>query len=260
MDEQRRIAATLQARLLPARLPTIEDVDLAVRYWPAGKQNLVGGDFYDVFALEQDRWGIVIGDVCGSGPAAAAITALARHTIRTAAWNGAQPREVLWQLNRAIRNSDHDTFCTALYCILETADPIRLTVAAGGHPLPVLHRPGVETEPVGAYGSALGAKADPTFTETQVELAAEDAVVMYTDGITDVRPPHALESDDVTAIVHEAAEHTRTADAIADRLREHIDAVLPFAQRDDDIAVLVLRVSAHTNRPGDAALQPLRRG
>ena len=113
-EEQRSIARTLQASLLPARVPSIDGLDVAVRYWAAGEANIVGGDFYDVFALG-DRWAFVIGDACGKGPQAASLTALARHTIRAAAWNGAEPGRVLRHLNHAIEQSDADTFCTVLY-------------------------------------------------------------------------------------------------------------------------------------------------
>ena len=90
-EEQHHIAVTLQTSLLPDELPVIPGVDLAVRYWAAGEGVVTGGDFYDVLDLGADRWGVVIGDVCGTGPAAAAVTGLARHTIASAAWHGDSP-------------------------------------------------------------------------------------------------------------------------------------------------------------------------
>ena len=81
-DEQRHIAETLQLGLLPQHLVGPEGVSVAARYWPAGSANLIGGDFYDLFAVDDDRWGLAIGDVCGKGIEAAALTGLARHTLR----------------------------------------------------------------------------------------------------------------------------------------------------------------------------------
>ncbi len=138
-QQQRDIARTLQRSLLPATLPTIPCVDLAARYWPVGEGNEVGGDFYDVFALEQPgRWAIVIGDVCGTGPEAAALIGVARHSIRESAWHGDTPTDVLRSLNRAVKNSGTGSFLTAIYATLDTTD-VRpaLTVTSGGHPFPI---------------------------------------------------------------------------------------------------------------------------
>ena len=101
-DQQRAIAGTLQAALLPPRLPDIDGASVAVRYWAAGTVTDVGGDFYDIFELGDRRWAIVIGDVCGTGPNAAAVTAIVRHTIRAAATHGAGYHEVLSWVNDAL--------------------------------------------------------------------------------------------------------------------------------------------------------------
>ncbi|MEO5837315.1 MAG: SpoIIE family protein phosphatase [Acidimicrobiales bacterium] len=242
-EHQRMIAATLQASLLPDILPAIPRLDLAVRYWAAGEHTTVGGDFYDVFEIDSGRWAAVIGDVCGTGPVAASFTGLARHTIRAVAWNGAQPEGVLRQLDHAMAQSGRDTFCTALYCTLApTTAGFRLTVVAGGHPLPVLVRADGRCETVGVYGSALGAVANPRFTAVDTELQSGDAVVLYTDGVTDVRPPHDLSPQQLASMIELAARGAKTAKDVADNLGLHIDARLPFAQRDDDIALLILKV------------------
>ena len=101
-DQQRHIAATLQASLLPPALPDIPGADIAVRYWPAGAAVEVGGDFYDVFPLNDTRWAVVIGDVCGTGPDGAAVTGIARHTIRAAALPRPRPQ---WRTRMAERCS-----------------------------------------------------------------------------------------------------------------------------------------------------------
>src|SRR5262249_51166734 len=148
---------TLQASLLPAMLPEIPRVDIAVRYWAAGEGTSVGGDFYDAFAIDEDRWAAVIGDVCGTGPAAAALTGLARHTIRASAWHGATPGEVLSNLNNAVLQCGQRTFCTALYCELVPHDEgVRFRVAVGGHPLPLRREPHGKCETFGEPGTLLG--------------------------------------------------------------------------------------------------------
>ncbi|MEI2652574.1 MAG: SpoIIE family protein phosphatase [Microthrixaceae bacterium] len=111
------IARTLQASLLPESLPRVDGVDLAVRYWATGEGTEVGGDFYDVFQVD-DRTAVVIGDVCGTGPMAASTTGLARHTIRASAWHGATGDAVLSELNHAMLRSGRSTFCTVSYCTL----------------------------------------------------------------------------------------------------------------------------------------------
>ena len=138
-EQQRVIARTLQRSLLPAALPAIPGVDVAVRYWPAGEAYEVGGDFYDVFPLDPPgRWAVVIGDVCGTGPTAAALTGLARHTIRDSAWHGDSPVDVLRALDRAVKNSATRSFLTAAYATVDVSRPgPSLTVASGGHPLPI---------------------------------------------------------------------------------------------------------------------------
>jgi PAS domain S-box-containing protein len=242
-EQQRLIATTLQASLLPDTLPSIPGLGVAVRYWPAGEATTVGGDFYDLFEIGDDRWAIVIGDVCGTGPAAAALTALARHTIRAAAWNGADPDDVLRQLNHAIRRSERQTFCTALYCTLTPkADQFQLTVTAGGHPLPIVHRNDGSTETIGEPGTLLGVTIGSRSTTRSTNLGPGDTFVLYTDGITDVRPPHDLTPQHMETMVSRAAANTPTAEKVAANLGRAIDEQLSFTARDDDIALLVLSV------------------
>ena len=253
-DEQRSIARTLQHSLLPASLPTVPNVEIAVRYWPVGESMEVGGDFYDVFGLETDgRYAVVIGDVCGKGAAAAALTGLARHSIRESAWHGDPPNDVLRSLNRAIRRSESRSFLTAVYAVLDTA-PSRpaLTVTCAGHPLPI-HATGREVTRLGAPGTLLGVLDDVRHHPSTIDLDPGDFVVFYTDGATDVPPPHALTDDEFAELVRHAAQRCTTAESLADDLYASLDSILSFADRDDDIALLVLRVS---NDPAIATSKP----
>jgi PAS domain S-box-containing protein len=242
-EHQRMIATTLQQSLLPAALPDIEGLELAVSYWAAGTGTQGGGDFYDIFEID-DGWAVVIGDVCGTGPRAASLTGLVRHTIRTLAWQGAEPEAVLRQVNRAILRSDQTTFCTALYGTLTRGEQgFRFEMATGGHPLPIRSRAGGETMTIGTPGTLLGAYHDPRATTVTCTLEAGDTLVLYTDGITDVRPPHDLSSDALREIVAHAACDSGSASDVIARLGAAISEILPIAQRNVDIAMLVLRVT-----------------
>ncbi|MFN8040166.1 MAG: SpoIIE family protein phosphatase [Acidimicrobiales bacterium] len=246
VEQSRRVAATLQRTLLPRVLPEMPGVEVAVRYWAAGEGADVGGDFYDVFALDDDRWGVAIGDVCGTGPTAASVTGLARHTIRAAAWHGDGPAEVLSRLNRALLASELDTFVTALHGELDpTAHRIGLAVA--GHPLPVLVVPdgagGRTGRLVGRPGTLLGAYDEPRLHEVEVDLPPGSVLVLYTDGVTDVAPPFGLDEAALVELVTEAAAPDRSADEVADRIDAAISGIRAIAARADDIALLVLRAT-----------------
>ena len=241
-EEQRVIATTLQRSLLPTALPTIPALDIAVRYWAAGDANEVGGDFYDIFALDTEQeWALVIGDVCGTGPAAAALTGLARHTIRASAWHGDTPTEILTSLNRAIQRSETNSFLTASYGVI-TIDggTTQLALANAGHPLPILVRNDVANT-VGIPGTLLGILDTLNIAPVSVTLHPGDVLVFYTDGATDV-PKYSLDEARWNEIVATATRSATSADAIADNIRDALEYVLSFEQRNDDIALMIVRV------------------
>ncbi len=244
-DQQRIIAHTLQQSLLPQSLPEIPGVEIAVRYWAAGETTEVGGDFYDVFSLDTGGWGFVVGDVCGTGPEAASLTGLARHTIRDSAWHGDTPTEVLRSLHRAVKRSGSGSILTALYAVLDGVDgEPRLTVVCGGHPLP-LHAAGGVARAIGLPGTLLGAFDDCSFSSVSTALAAGDFVLLYTDGATDVAPPHGLDSEEFAEIFARATVGAESADEVADRIHQALESILPFDRRNDDIALLVVRIAPH---------------
>ena len=250
LEHQRMIATTLQASLLPESLPTIPGLEVAVRYWAAGEGTAVGGDFYDVFELD-DGWAVVIGDVCGTGPKAASLTGLVRHTIRAIAWQRAEHAEVLKRVNEAVLRSGRATFCTALFATLtRTEHGFRFEMASGGHPLPIVRRARGGTETIGHPGTLLGAYADSTSFTMSTELEPGDAVVLYTDGITDVRPPHDLATDALEALVERAARAAESATDVVENVGRELSAILPIAERDDDIAILALKVAVDAASQG----------
>ncbi len=238
------IAETLQAGLLPDELPSIPGVDVAVRYAATGEGVDVGGDFYDLLDLGDDRWAIVIGDVCGTGPAAAAITGLARHTVASTAWLGLTPEAVLNHLNDTLLRRNVSSFLTLAYGTVTLAERrVELDLAIGGHPLPIVVRADGSTAALGVPGTLLGVFSDLKVEPQPTALHPGDVVVFYTDGVTDVSPPFDLSDDELMAMVTKAAADASSADQIADDLSDALAAILPIDERNDDIALLVARVT-----------------
>ena len=187
----RRSRARSSARCCPPVLPNVPGVELAARYLAAGEGNEVGGDFYDCFPTGDGDWALVIGDVCGKGAEAAAVTALARYTVRASATlHSDRPQVVLEDLNEAIRREGDDSrFCTVLYIALTPrADGVKARVATGGHPLPLLMRADGRVETAGRPGTLLGILPDPEIHTTEIFLAPGDTLVLYTDGVTEISP------------------------------------------------------------------------
>lgn len=183
------LAQTLQEGLLPARLPSFADLELAALYEPADRER-IGGDFYDAFASD-DGIALVIGDVRGHGPRAGAVTSLTRHTIRalcTGHWN---PVDVLHGLNRAVlaNGADGDTpHCTVALLRLRSIDAgFEVTCAMGGHPLPLVLRADGTVDEVGVPGALVGCFETSAWVEQRFTIEPGDAVVLYTDGLIEAR-------------------------------------------------------------------------
>jgi PAS domain S-box-containing protein len=178
--ERSRIAKILQESLIPAELPEIPGYELASAYLPAIEGTEVGGDFYDAWEID-GGWMITIGDVTGKGVEAAALTALARHTLRAASEFVSSPAELLARLDGTLRRSGSLSICTAL-CVRLQGDEV--TIAAGGHPLPLQLNPaGISA--LGEHGPLLGGLPEMQWRETTVRLEPGTTLVMYTDGVTD---------------------------------------------------------------------------
>jgi PAS domain-containing protein len=235
------IAGALQTSLLPPHLPEIPGVQLAAAYHP-GRQGLeVGGDFYDVFSTAEGQWYFVIGDVCGKGAEAAAVTALARYTLRTAAARRRSPASILRWVGEAMLHQDSagGRFCTIACAHLDLGcTPGRVTVSCGGHPLPVLRRASGEAELLGAPGTLLGLAPDPELQERSAELRSGDALVLYTDGLTEARAPSGMWGD------AELIAAVRAAPSGPEGLVESLvaTAIGGRSATRDDLAVLALRL------------------
>jgi PAS domain S-box-containing protein len=240
------IAQTLQTSLLPPVLPEIPGVEIAAAYRAAGEGYEVGGDFYDVFSTTEDQWYAVIGDVCGKGAEAAAVTALARYTIRAAAVGRRSPSAILRWLSDAMIQQDDGTgrFCTIACVHLDLSrSPVRVTVACGGHPLPLALRAAGGVEEIGAPGTLLGLVPDPELQDRSIELRAGDALLLYTDGLTEAGAPDRVWApEELTAAA--GAVVGRPAGEVVDHLLGVAVSSVPAPR--DDVAVLALRARAAT--------------
>jgi serine phosphatase RsbU (regulator of sigma subunit) len=183
------IARTLQDSLLPPMLPSIPGLSMAAEYRASAEGADVGGDFYDVFRVGGRSWVIVMGDVCGKDATAAAITALARYTIRAEAAHSKRPSSILTNLNDAIiRQSKDDRFCTAVLGVLTVkADGVHVALASGGHPLPMILRASGRVESVGRFGTLLGVFPTVDLHDAATRLEPGDTLLFFTDGCLEVR-------------------------------------------------------------------------
>jgi serine phosphatase RsbU (regulator of sigma subunit) len=156
-------------------------MEYAVEFRPAGARHLVGGDFYDLFANEDGTWAVVVGDVCGKGADAAAVTGLARYTLRAAAIQESDPSRILGLLKHAIlRQRSRGELCAVAFARLELdgASGARVTFACGGHPLPLVLRADGTVEPLGRHGTLLGVTSHPELPDCTTQLAPRDALVL----------------------------------------------------------------------------------
>jgi phosphoserine phosphatase RsbU/P len=239
----RVLAETLQRSFLPPDIVTVPGLDVGGAYRPAGDGSEVGGDFYDVFRTGDQTWGIVLGDVCGKGASAAVVTSLARYTVRAEALYVSSPAAVLQGLHEALVSGYPDTFCTALFLLLNPVpEGHRLTAATGGHPLPLCRRADGTIQTLGRPGSFLGMEETAEISEFSAVLTPGDLVVLYTDGVTEARNGSSFFGEAGLADVLAESECAGlTAQAVADAV---VAAALACqdGQARDDIAVVVVKV------------------
>lgn len=229
-----QIARTLQESILPEAIAEVAGCELATSFLPGAGP--VSGDFYDGFAVSSDTWALIIGDVCGKGAAAAAATAMARWTLRSSLEQGAAPEQALRSLNSVMLGRQGDRrFITAVCMTIRVGrSSARVEIAAAGHPPPVLLRAGCDPEAVNAHGDLLGVFETIRLSAAVLELQTGDALVAYTDGVTD-QGPGQRESPE-RALAGHAGSDADTLVAALERLAQD-----PPGPHPDDIAILALR-------------------
>jgi PAS domain S-box-containing protein len=242
-SERTAISQALQRSLLPPELPHIPGVEVEVVYRAAGEGNEVGGDFYDLFPIRDGCWGFAIGDVCGTGPEAAAVTGLARHALRLLAREGFGGPAVLERLNAAILDEGaRSRFLTLLYGELwpQRDGSAVLRMVCAGHPLPLRLRPDGSVTPAADPQPLLGVLDDLELIEQTVTLDPGDVLLCVTDGVTERREGIRMLGDDGLADVLATCTGL-TAGAVAARVQRAVERFASDAPS-DDMAILALRV------------------
>jgi sigma-B regulation protein RsbU (phosphoserine phosphatase) len=241
--ERSRTARVLQRALLPDSLPEMPGFEVAASYRPAGELNEVGGDFYDVIPCGERGWMLVIGDVCGKGPEAASVTALARHTLRAVSMLEASPAAMLELLHRTLSQQEPDgQMCTVcLVLVSQAGGTVTLTVALGGHPCPLLVGPGEEAHPIGEPGTVLGMVDPITVSETSVVLGEGQTLILFTDGVTEAARSALRGAVELTELARRSRE-LPVRDMLALIERAAVDS--GGGHPHDDIALLGIRVAA----------------
>ncbi|MFG2873410.1 SpoIIE family protein phosphatase [Streptomyces sp. NPDC048338] len=248
-SERVAISQSLQRSLLPPGLPDVPGVEVDVIYRAAGEGNEVGGDFYDLFPIRDNAYGFAIGDVCGTGPEAAAVTGLARHALRLLAREGFGGPAVLERLNAAILDEGaRSRFLTLLYGELwpQEDGSALLKVVCAGHPLPLRLSQDGTVVPAADPQPLLGVLEDLELYEQTITLDPGDVLLCVTDGVTERREGTRMLGDDGLAEVLKTCTGL-TAGAVSARI---LRAVERFAQEpaSDDMAILAMRIPEPDHR------------
>lgn len=242
-SERVAISQSLQRSLLPPGLPVIPGVEVDVIYRAAGEGNEVGGDFYDLFPIRDGAYGFAIGDVCGTGPEAAAVTGLARHALRLLAREGFGGPAVLERLNAAILDEGaRSRFLTLLYGEMRPQEDgsAILKVVCAGHPLPLRLRPDGTVSPAAEPQPLLGVMEDLELYEQTITLDPGDVLLCVTDGVTERREGTRMLGDDGLAEVLKTCTGL-TAGAVASRVLRAVER-FAHAPASDDMAILAMRL------------------
>lgn len=248
-EMRRHAVLSLQEHLLPSQLPVTDQWDLSASYEVGDPMLDVGGDFYDAVPRPDGGIALLIGDVCGRGAEAAALTGLARHTLRTLLEEGAAPGTALSRLNRALRQERATRFLTA---VVMTLTPLadgtaRVTTCSAGHPHPLVLRGDGTVDEVTSGGLLLGVLDDVSYESHEHRLAAGDTLVLFTDGLTESREAGGAFFESVLE-QRLAALRGQDAAHIAESLTQQARTYRATGQ--DDIALLVARWTGVTAGPG----------
>jgi anti-sigma regulatory factor (Ser/Thr protein kinase) len=243
LEREHRLAVALQRSLLPDHLPDVGGVTVSARYFPATDE--VGGDWYDVIDLDRGLIGVVIGDVVGHGARAAALMGQLRTAVRAYAIEGMEVAIVLQRVNRLLQTIRLRGMATAAYAVFDSESGL-LSLASAGHPPPlVVPRSGDPRFLDVTPGPPLGAISHPSFETTTLELAGEEILLLYTDGLIEKRR-ESLEAGFDRLLA--AARGATSADGLC---RAVTRALVSPESAEDDVAMVALR---HTAVPDELAM------
>lgn len=258
-EHEHRVAHALQRSLVPPRLPAVPGFELAARYLPLGDGNDVGGDFYDVFPAPDGSWIAVIGDVCGKGPAAGAMTAMVRYALRTAVGLVPTSAMAVREVNRVVHeaNGGRSEFSTlALARIRPTPDGAEVEVLAAAHPPPMhVHADG-RVDAVEASGGLVGPFTEVPLVPAVIHMRRGDALVLYTDGVTEARRgADMLGPAGLTDALRGAAG--ASADVLVTQVEGALHPYRDASGLPDDVALLVLKALGAPRDEGDGPAPPM---
>ena len=238
-EQQRDIAGILQGALVPRELIEVPGADVAARHRAGMAGTEVGGDFYDLFEVG-GHWMLVVGDVCGKGPEAAALTALARHTVRATARLG--PAGAVARVHEAIQDSGEHTYCTLCCAELRPGpDGIEAAVTTAGHPEPWVVGADGAVRRLEVTGPLVGALDDPVFAAQELVLESGALLFICSDGIPEARHNGEFFGDHRVEALLSGIAHERPA-AMLERLEQEVIRFVEGSPR-DDLAMFALRVS-----------------
>jgi serine phosphatase RsbU (regulator of sigma subunit) len=238
-SREHEVATILQHSIVPGALAEFDEIETGSVYAPAGGDAEIGGDYYDLFRTSDGRIMFAIADVCGKGVVAATKTSMIKYSVRSLAAAGLSPARILGEVNRMVTETGDPSDIVTLW--VGRFDPAvdKLTWASGGHPAGLLlSADDDECTSLSATGPLLGALNDVVYGEQTVRMAADDALLLYTDGVTEARSGNAFFGEER---VFAALRTGGSADEIAQRLLVSVRRFVRSELR-DDVAVLVLKV------------------
>ena len=243
-ESERTIAETLQRSVLPTSLPRVPGVQMAARYLPGTAGLEVGGDWFDAIQLSGGKLGLVVGDVVGKGVQAAATMSQLRNALRAFSLDRLKPSSTIARLNRLAEEMLDSAFATILYAVVDPeTGTCRFTSA--GHPPPVVVYPDGRAELLeGGRGLPLGAAADSRYGQGTVQLPIGGVLVLYTDGLVERRQRPLDEGFELLRAA--AASGPRDPDHLLEHL---VERLVGTSERDDDVALLAVRLLAVAPRP-----------
>lgn len=244
---ERQAADMLQRSLLPQALPRLPGLQAAARYLPGGAGTRIGGDWYDVIALDEHRMAFVVGDVMGRGISAATVMGQLRSAVRAYAQEGHEPGRLLALVDQLVERLDDLQLTTCIYGVYDSTDGT-FTAASAGHPSPLLLLPDGSADylelPAGLPLGA-GSFGDGTREQTVVTLPRGATLLLYTDGLVEARD---CPIDEGMGRLRQAAEDCPDdPDVLCDTL---LKAMGRDGHHDDDTALLALSVTT-TERSGE---------